>query len=191
MVNSNHVHLNILNILCPQPHAWTIQTARWFSTSCFVPLIASISSTPATQVQQRFSFREFRNIYLLCVYIWYVAIVILQGSNWFILCLYYVFSHVLLHQECIITRWRRTSASWRSAWTASCRSTTLTSTSKMTTSMSCKSRLQQDLLNKVQYIYFTIFIPCSCRYGAAEPHTVAAFLGGNIFCIIPEPEFLI
>lgn len=61
----------------------------------------------------------------------------------------YILSHVLLHQECIITRWRRTSASWRSAWTAFCRSTTLTSTSKMTTSMSCKSRLWQDLLNKV------------------------------------------
>lgn len=38
-------------IVCPQPHAWTIQTARWSSTSCFALLIASISSTPATQVQ--------------------------------------------------------------------------------------------------------------------------------------------
>lgn len=79
--------------VCPQPHAWTIQTVRWFSTSCSVPLIASISSTPASQVQQRLSFREFKNIYLLCVYVWYVAIVILQGSNLFIFCHYlYPFS---------------------------------------------------------------------------------------------------
>lgn len=79
--------------VCPQPHAWTIQTARWFSTLCSVPLIASISSTPASQVQQRLSFREFKNIYLLCVYVWHVAIVILQGSNLFIFCRYlYPFS---------------------------------------------------------------------------------------------------
>lgn len=31
-----------------------------------------------------------------------------------------------------------------------------------------------------------IFISSSCRYGAAEPHTVAAFLGGECLCTYSE-----
>lgn len=56
--NWKHVHLIASAPVCPQLRAWTIQTARWFSTSCFVPSIASISSTPDTQVQRYFPLRN-------------------------------------------------------------------------------------------------------------------------------------
>lgn len=61
-------------------------------------------------------------------------------------------SSIVLHQECTTTRWRRTSAGWRPVWTASCKSTTLTSTSKMTTSTSCKS-WQCTQLSPLMHLY--------------------------------------
>lgn len=66
MTNVNHVHLIISAPACPQLRAWTIQTVRWFSTSCFVPSIASTSSTPDTQVQQWFPLRHWIIFLVVC-----------------------------------------------------------------------------------------------------------------------------
>lgn len=59
------------------------------------------------------------------------------------------------------------------------------STSKTTISTSCKSGAKLDVLfwvivSKTHKQIFTFCLyHCSCRYGAAEPHTVSAFLGGK------------
>lgn len=67
VVSVKHIHLLTMAV-CPQPHAWTIQIARWSSTSCFVLLIASTSNTPATQVcLYRSFFKEFTKS-VICVF---------------------------------------------------------------------------------------------------------------------------
>jgi len=52
LLSVKHIHQLPITVFS-QPHAWTVQIARWSSTSCFALLIASISSTPATQVRPR------------------------------------------------------------------------------------------------------------------------------------------
>lgn len=158
MVHLKHVHLIsiclcVLSLMHGQSRQWDgflpHAPCRWSLLSAALPL---------PRYSKGFPLENLRT-YICCVFTFgMLPLSFYKGVICSSSVIIYILSHVLLYQECIITRWRRTSASWRSAWTASCRSTTLTSTSKMITSMNCKSWLQQHLLNKVMNKHNAIYL---------------------------------